>query len=203
MLDLRCAIDQKLKLPTDYVTFKEVPCASKSPLFVPVCTSNIDYLTFSHGEFDRSKTQEILWLDNAETNACTPWSSFHSKEIMETNKCPGINALMPMLNKKVSTLDAQYHIMCIVKKLICHINQHQIPIDVSDLPVFTLSKELQLRLPLMFGPDQYICLLGDLHIEQSLLGMHADLIKESGLSSCSTLLYQQLEVQQRWSMSTT
>ena len=139
----------------------------------------MDYLTFSHAAFDRGKTQ-ILWLDNAETNACTPWSSFHSKEIMETNKCPGINALMPMINKKVSTLDAQYHIMCMVKKLICHINQHQIPIDVSDQPVFALSKELQLRLPLMFGPDRYTCLLGDLHIERSLLGMHGDVIKGSG-----------------------
>ena len=73
--------------------------------------------------------------------------------------------------------------MCMVKKLVYRINKFQIPIDVSDQPVFALSKELQLRLPLLFGHDKYICLLGDLHIEQSLLVMHGKLIRGSGLDT--------------------
>ena len=73
--------------------------------------------------------------------------------------------------------------MYIIKKVIHYINKHQIPVDVSDQPDFALSKQLQLRLPMEFGYDKYICLLGDLHIEQSLLVMHGEIIKGSGLDT--------------------
>ena len=37
--------------------------------------------------------------------------------------------------------------------------------------------------PTIFGPEKYLCLLGNLHNEQSILGLHGDLIKEGGLDS--------------------
>ena len=52
-----------------------------------------------------------------------------------------------------------------------------------DQPVFALSKQVQLRWPMQFGYNKYICLLGDLHIEQSLLVMHGEIIKGSGLDT--------------------
>ena len=90
---------------------------------------------------------------------------------------------MPMINKKVASLKAQFHCMNLLKKTISFINQDQIPVDVSDQHVFALSKEIQLRHPSVFGSGKYVCLLGDLHIEQSLLGMHGDIIKGSGLET--------------------
>ena len=42
---------------------------------------------------------------------------------------------------------------------------------------------MQWRHPTIFGHGKYLCLLGDLHIEQSILGFHGDLIKGSGLDS--------------------
>ena len=176
-------LHKKLKLPDDYITFKDLPCGTKSPLFAPVCTSNIEYKDFSHEMFDKGKSEEIYWLNQADSETCVAWSSFHAKSFNIEDQCPGINALMPLINKKVSTLEAQYHLMCIIKKVIHYINKHQIPIDVSDQPVFAHSKQLQLRLPMEFGLDKYICLLGDLHIEQSLLVMHGELIKGSGLDT--------------------
>ena len=174
---------RKLKLPDDYVAFKDVPCGTKSSLFMPVCTTNIDYHQFTNTEFDKGRNAEISWLESAEKTQCIPWSSFHSTTTSSIDQTPGINALMPLINKKVSTLEAQYHIMSMVKKIVQYVNHNQVPIDVSDQPVFALSKELQLRLPQMFGYDKYICMLGDLHIEQSLLVMHGQLIKGSGLDS--------------------
>lgn len=49
----------------------------------------------------------------------------------------------------------------------------------------TLINKLQVQLchPTIFGPGKYICLLGDLHIEQSLLGMNGEIIRGSGLDS--------------------
>ena len=90
---------------------------------------------------------------------------------------------MPLINKKVATLKAQFHCMNIIKDTINFINPTQVPIDVSDQPVYALSKEIQLRYPSMFGPDKYVCLLGDLHIEIELLRIHGEIIKGSGLDS--------------------
>ena len=53
--------------------------------------------------------------------------------------------------------------------------------DVSDQPVYALSKEVQLRYPSRFGRCQYVCLLGDLHIEHTNLLINGELIKGSGL----------------------
>ena len=51
------------------------------------------------------------------------------------------------------------------------INPGQTPVDCSDQPVFTLTKELQFR----------FLLFGGLYIEQSLLLLHVQLIKGFGL----------------------
>ena len=94
--------------------------------------------------------------------------------------------MLPPINKKVSTLEAQHHCMTIIRDTIKFLNEKQVPVDVSDQPVFALSMEVQLRYPAVFGVRKYLCMLGDLHIEQSLLGMHGELIKGSGLDHVLT-----------------
>ena len=55
---------------------------------------------------------------------------------------------------------------------------------MSDQPVFALSLEVKLRDHRNFGKDNYVCLLGDLHIEHSLLAVRGNLIKgRSGLDT--------------------
>ena len=55
----------------------------------------------------------------------------------------------------------------------------QTPVDVSDQPVYALTKKLQFRHPEMFS--EYFPILGQLHIEQSLLVINRQLIEGSGL----------------------
>ena len=73
--------------------------------------------------------------------------------------------------------------MKIISKIIKFVNPSQVPVDVSDQPVYALSKEIQMRDPSSFGPDKYVCLFGDLHIEIELLRIHGELIKGSGLDA--------------------
>ena len=68
--------------------------------------------------------------------------------------------------------------MSIINKTIKFLNENQIPIDVSDHPVYSYSKEVQWRNPTIFGHGKYLCLLRDLHIS-----LHGDLIKRSFLDS--------------------
>ena len=59
------------------------------------------------------------------------------------------------------------------------LNEDQTPVDTCDEPLFALSKEAQYRYPKLFS--NYVVLFGALHIEQSLLGIHGQLIDGSGL----------------------
>ena len=51
-----------------------------------------------------------------------------------------------------------------------------------DQPVYALTKEIQWRYPNNFSDNQYFAIFGGLHIEQSLLGIHGELIAGSGLA---------------------
>ena len=59
------------------------------------------------------------------------------------------------------------------------INPGQTLVDCSDQPVYALTRELQFRFSKMF--QNYFPLFGELHIEQSLLVLHGQLIEGSGL----------------------
>ena len=74
--------------------------------------------------------------------------------------------------------------MTMIKAIINFLNAKQVPVDASDQPLFAFSKELQIRLPSVFGPGKYVCMFGDLHLEQSLLVLHGEIVKGSGLDDC-------------------
>jgi len=169
-----------LSLPNDYAIVNSPPYTKNTPLFSPVCTINIDYLDYTNDYFTSGIESEISWLRQCYEQTIS-WSSYHSESDIPSKT--GIHSLMPLISEKVNTLKSQYHCMSIIKKTSYHLNSKQVPIDTSDQPVFALSKEVQLRYPSTFGHDKYICLLGDLHLEHSLLLMHGSLIKGSGLDS--------------------
>ena len=75
----------------------------------------------------------------------------------------------------------QYHCMNIISNTINNLNLRQIPVDTADQSIFALTKELMIRFPDKFGPDEYFCLFGSLPIEKSLLIICDQVIKGSGL----------------------
>ena len=129
-------VNRKIELPDDYVNLKELPFGVTSPLFVPVCTYNIEEKMFETDNYDSGKSKEISWLEHinaSNVSTCSPWSKFHSNTEFDTSqKTVGIQALMPLINEKVSSLKAQFHCMTIIRNTINFINKNQIPVDVSD-----------------------------------------------------------------------
>ena len=87
--------------------------------------------------------------------------------------------MSPIIRDKIATLNTQGHCMLEHIKQTKFINPGQTPVDCSDQPVFTLTKELQFRFTKMF--QNYFPLFGELYIKQSLLVLHVQLIKGSGL----------------------
>ena len=107
------------------------------------------------------------------------WVTYHASQKRGVQHPPGINTILPMLRDKVHTLNTQAHIMKLNIKWTENLNPGQTPVDVSDQPVYALTKTLQYRCPDEFS--NYFPLFGQLHIEQALLVVHGLLIKGSGL----------------------
>ena len=78
----------------------------------------------------------------------------------------------------------QVHLMHLNMKWSAALSPAQTPNDVKDQPVYTLTKELQFRHPEIFS--HCFPIFGQLHIEQSLLVIHGQLIKGSGVAQILT-----------------
>ena len=171
-------------MPSSYVETKPV-YFPKDPLYAPKCANvsdKYDNIELYSQEF----SNEIVWLEEV-INALpkniivNSWSKHHANKRRVDPSFPGINVILPLIPKTVHTLETQFHCMNITKSTRTFLNPFQTPIDVCDQPVYALTKQIQFRKPDLFGASQYFSLLGGLHIEHSLLIVHGELIKGSGL----------------------
>ena len=87
--------------------------------------------------------------------------------------------MLPLLQAIVNTFDMQVHTINQNIKAISALNPGQMPVDVSDCPVYALTKENQFRFPEHFS--NYFAMFWGLHIEQCLLVTHGQFIEGSGL----------------------
>ena len=99
------------------------------------------------------------------------WAAHHASMKREHSYPPGINTISPVIRNKVAKLNTQGHCMLENIRSTNVINPIQTPVDVSDQPVYALTKERQYRFPDLF--EKYFPLFGGLHIEQSLLVLHS------------------------------
>ena len=86
-----------------------------------------------------------------------------------------------MINKEVDRLNRMYHVINLNKKITNFLNPSQTPVDTSNQSVYALTKTIQWMYPETLGSGKFLSILGGLHIEQSALVMHGEIIKSSGL----------------------
>ena len=124
--------DHKLDLPNDYALIQELPWKQKAPLFMPVCTSNIDYHNFGKSDFDRSQYDHRAWLSSYKHEK-RPWAEHFSEDTQMVghiiDNTPGKHSMMPLINEKVSSLKVQHHMMSIVQKAIKFLNSNLVSIS--------------------------------------------------------------------------
>ena len=183
--DIHTTTSKKIpSIPSDYIEFKDLPYYDKSPLFAPPCKFHVPYEEVK--EFNTAKLEEVKWLDLMSNvtvaEESSSWAKYHSDIKRKEVETTGITSILPLIDKPVHTLKAQYHCMSVIVDTIKKINPDQIPIDTCDQPVFALTKEVQWRYPETFSDDLYLSILGGLHIEQEVLTIHGDFINGSGLA---------------------
>ena len=76
------------------------------------------------------RDNEFAWLESfsqANRHNCLLWSKFHSVNTeFKQSKPIDINAMMPLINEKVSSIKSQYHCMKIIRDTIGFLNPNQV-----------------------------------------------------------------------------
>ena len=82
--------------------------------------------------------------------ACLGQNSILLTQNLNNPKPIDINAMMPLINEKVSSIKSQYHCMKIIRDTIGFLNPNQIPVDVSDQPVICVFERSTVTLSFKF-----------------------------------------------------
>ena len=140
-------------LPSEYTSVKNVyPAKFNTELHAPPSPDHVSPTEFPN--YDSAVTEELNWLEKCEDilseldHVYIPgWASHHASQKRGILSPSGINTILPLHRDKVSTFNMQSHLMHLNMKWTAILNPDQTPVDVSDQPVFALTKELILRFP--------------------------------------------------------
>ena len=133
-----------LKMPSSYI--QVLPhYFKKEKLYGPLCT--IDMSMYGDNTiYLEGILEETAWLEKVSSSSVfDSWSKHHSQMNHFSVLVPGVIAILPLIPEPVHTLNMQYHCMKIIMQTVNFLNPGQIPVDVSDQPVYASTKELQWR----------------------------------------------------------
>ena len=173
------------ELPCFYSDVKEIKDPSKTFSALKPSVSIPEQMMDSTEILKAARDKEFQWLllvaNLAEFKPNTSPSVYHSRKEAVQGRVKSVNSiLLPPQN--VATLIMQKHCIEVKKAAVYILNPGQIIVDVSDQPIYALSKQLQIMFANEFGPGKYFSILGKLHIEKVLLVIHGQLVVGCGLS---------------------
>ena len=101
---------------------------------------------FEYPELNLTRTEEQHWLQQfgSFAGSAKSWTQYHIHEkCIQPPSVKDTDSLLPLLRDRVNTLDMQVHTMNLNIKAISGLNSGQTPVDVSDCPIYALTKEAQ------------------------------------------------------------
>ena len=70
--------------------------------------------------------------------------------------------------------------MNVVKAVVAHLNPGQVPVLVADQPLFLIAKKIQWNYPQIFGEEQFVVFLGEMHAEMTAFRLLGNWLDSSG-----------------------
>ena len=78
-----------------------------------------------------------------------------------------LNAMLPLFKEQAHSPAMIRHSMIVVRDAVKFLNPGQFPVVTFDQPLYAIAKQVQWNWPDMFGEDQFVVMLGGLHIEMA------------------------------------
>ena len=144
-------------LLSEYTSVKNVyPAKFNTELWAPASPDYVSPTEFSND--DTAVAEEFKWLDKctdilSELDHTYPpgWASHHASQKRGILIPSGVYTIIPLHREEVSTFNIQSHLMYLNMKWTETLNPGQTPVDVSDQPVYALTKELQFHFMEIFS----------------------------------------------------
>ena len=95
------------------------------------------------------------------------WAGFHASRQPPSAHTPAIISLLPMFLENAHSVAMILHAMNVIKSEVQHVNPGQVPVITLDQPLFAFAKQIQWNWPTTHGEDQFLVILGDLHMEMA------------------------------------
>ena len=89
-------------------------------------------------------------------------------------------AMLPLFKEQAHPPAMIRHSMAIVREAVQFLNPGQIPVLTFDQPLYKIAKQVQWNWPDQFGEDQFIVMLGGLHIQMAAFKALSDWLDGSG-----------------------
>ena len=120
--------------------------------------------------------------DDLVKDAYVTWAAYHAQS-QPTSACRKAKiALLPLFYENANSVAMIKHAMTITKEATEHLNPGQIPVIAMDQPLFSLAKQIQWTWPHL-SEENFVVMLGGLHIEMAILNMLGKWLDGSGWSS--------------------
>ena len=107
------------------------------------------------------------WKGNSRKNDYLSWARFHASRQPPSTHTPAIISLLPMFLEKAHSVAMILHSMNVIKSVVQYINPGQTPVITLDQPLFAITKQIQWNWPESHGENQFVIMLGGLHIEMA------------------------------------
>lgn len=95
-------------------------------------------------------------------------------------KPPSTVGVFPIFYEKAATMAMQKHAMLMTKEAVEFVNPGQVPVIVSDCPLYALQKKCQWKYKDEVGETKMVCFMGFLHVEMVSQECGGNLLAGSG-----------------------
>jgi len=89
-------------------------------------------------------------------------------------------AMLPLFGDFAASVAMVKHTTDVIKTTISDLSPSQTPVMTADQPLYAIAKQIQWNMPQGYGEDQFVMMLGGLHIELVALKALGSLLKGRG-----------------------
>ena len=178
-------------LPESYTNLTHVTLLKKDVIISPM-----EYTLTSDGQLVKSAiADEKKWqtaahrLVREEAQSVDDpigWAAFHANAQQPRDFYVTITSLLPLFPDDSKSVAMIRHSMDVVQRAVHLLNPGQVPVLTLDQPLFTIAKQIQWNWPDVYGEEQFVILLGGLHIEMAALTTPGDFLDGSGWTHALT-----------------
>ena len=178
-------------LPESYTNLTHVTLLKKDVITSPMeCTLTSDGQLVKSAIADEKKWQtaahRLVREEAQSVDDPIGWAAFHANAQQPRHFYVTITSLLPLFPDDSKSVAMIRHSMDVVQRAVHLLNPGQVPVLTLDQPLFTIAKQIQWNWPDVYGEEQFVILLGGLHIEMAALTTPGDFLDGSGWTHALT-----------------